>query len=104
MEKDDRFGFWIWGMAEAVNIAIRAEAADDFGTRRGVNGMALRADGDFAVVADPDLGLLAPDERPPRAGRNRTQDGTSFGEGLLFGGVRGGAEFAVDFVLVGVRQ
>ena len=71
MEEDDGFGFWIWGMAEVVNIAIGTEAADDLGTRRGINGMALRADGDFAVVANPDMGLLAPDERPPRAGWNR---------------------------------
>ncbi len=51
--------------------------------------MWVRADGDFAVVADADFGLLAPDERPPRTGWNRAQYGTFLGEGLLLGGVRG---------------
>jgi hypothetical protein len=44
--------------------------------------MALVADGDFAVVADADAGLLAPDVGPPRADGNGTDDGTFFGEGL----------------------
>jgi hypothetical protein len=66
--------------------------------------MALIANGDFAVVADADAGLLAPDEGPPRAWRCRTDHGSFFGEGLLVGGVGRLAEFAVDFVLVGVRD
>ena len=64
--------------------------------------MALGADGDFAVVADADAGLLAPDVGPPRAVGGGAEDGAFFGEGLLVGGVGCLAEFAVDFVLVGV--
>ena len=94
--------FWIWGVAEVVDVAIGAEAADDGGAGRSVNGMALGADGDFAVVADADAGLLAPDVGPPRAVGGGTEDGAFFGEGLLVGGVGCLAEFAVDFVLVGV--
>ena len=64
--------------------------------------MALGTDGDLAVVADADAGLLAPDIGPPRALRDGADHGALFGEGLLVGGVGCLAEFAVDFVLVGV--
>ncbi len=64
--------------------------------------MALGADRDFAVVADPDAGLLAPDKGPPRTGRNRTQNGVFYCERLFPGGVGCGGQFAVDFVVVGV--
>ena len=67
MEQDDGFGVGVWGMAEVVDVAIGAEAADDVGAGWGVNGVALGADGDFAVVADADAGLLAPDIGPPGA-------------------------------------
>ena len=66
--------------------------------------MALGAGGDFAVVADADAGLLAPDVRPPRTVWNGTKAGAFFGEGLLLGLERCLAEFAVDFVLVGVGE
>ena len=64
--------------------------------------MALGADGDFAVVTDADAGLLAPDVGPPRALRSGADDGAFFCEGLLVGGMGCQAEFAMDFVLVGV--
>ena len=104
MEQDDGFGFWIGGVAEVKDVAIRAQAADAGGAWRSINGLALGAGADFAVVADTDTGPLAPDKRPPRTRRDRTQDGAFFGEGLCSGGVRGGAEFAMDFVLVDVGQ
>ena len=66
--------------------------------------MALGADGDFAVVADADTGLLAPDKRPPGTSWGGTQHGAILGNGLLVGGVRSGAQFAVDFVLVGMGE
>lgn len=66
--------------------------------------MTLRADGHFAVVADAHARALAPDKGPPRTSGRWTQDGAVLGESLLTGGVRGGAQFAVDFVLVDVRQ
>ena len=91
-------------MTEVVDVAIGAEAADDGGARRSIQGLALGGDGDFAVVADADAGLLAPDKRPARTGGDGTQDGRFFKESLLPGGVRSGAGFAVDFVLVDVRQ
>jgi len=102
MEQDDGFGFGIGSMAEVVNVSIWAETADDGGAGWGVNGLALRADGDLAVVTDADAGLLAPDVGPPRTVGSGPEDGTFFGEGLLVGGVGCLAEFAVDFVLVGV--
>jgi len=49
------------------------------------NGLALGAGGDFAVVADPDAGPLAPDKRPPRTRRDRTQDRAFFRRGLVLG-------------------
>ena len=89
-------------MTEVEDVAVRAEAADDFGAGWSVDGVALGADGDFAVIADTDAGLLAPDVRPPGALGSGTEDGALVGEGLLVGGVRSQTEFAVDFVLVGV--
>ena len=62
------------------------------------------ADGDFAVVTDADTGLLAPDVGPPGAVGSGTDDGAFFCEGLLVGGVGCLAEFAVNFVLIGVGQ
>ena len=104
MEEDDGFGFWIGGVTEVIDVAIRAQAADDGGARWCINSLALRANGDFAIVADADTGLLAPDKGPPRTRRDGTQDGAFFGESFGSGGVWGGAEFAMDFMLVDVGQ
>jgi len=102
MEEDEGYGFWIWGVAEVVNVSIWAETTDDGGAGWGVNGLTLRADGDFGVVADADAGLLTPDERPPRTSRDGAELGAVFDERLLAGRVRSGLQFAMDFVLVGV--
>ena len=83
---------------------IGAQATDDGGARWSFNSLALGASRDFPVVADPDAGLLAPDKRPPRTARGRSQDGAFVGEGFGPGRVRGGAQFAMDFVLVAVGQ
>jgi hypothetical protein len=104
MEQDDGFCVFVRGVAEVVNVSIWAKAADDGGARRSVNGTALGTDRDFAVVTDADAGLLAPDVGPPRTVGTGPEDGTFFSEGLLLGGVGCLAEFAVDFVLVGVRD
>src|SRR5512137_225770 len=64
----------------------------------------MGADGDFAVVADSDSGLLAPDVRPPRAGWGGAQDGAILGQGMVTGGQWGGAQFAVDFMLVSMSE
>ena len=104
VEQDDGFGFGIRGLAQIVDVAVGPQAAEDGGTGRGSDGVALRVDGDFAVVADAHAGLQAPDIRPPGTGGSGTEHGTVFGQGLLAGGGRGGAQFAMDFVLVDVRQ
>ena len=66
--------------------------------------MALVADRDFAVVADPQAGLLTPDVGPPGTRGRGADGGAIFGEGLLEGLERGLAEFTMDFVLVDMRQ
>ena len=104
MEQDDGFGFQVWGVTEVEDVAIGAEAADDRGSGRGGDGLPLGADGDFAVVAHAHAGLLAPGEGPPRALGGGAHDGTFFGQRLLLGSARGLAQFAVDFVLIGVRD
>lgn len=91
-------------MTEVEGVTIGTEAADDFGAGWSVNGMALRSDGDFAVVADADAGLLTPDVGPPRALGCGADDGAFFCESLLVGGMGSDAEFAMDFVLIGVRD
>ena len=77
---------------------------DEAGAWRGVHGKAQGADGGFAVVADADGGAQAPDEAPPRAGWRRAELGAILREGLAVRGVGSGAEFAVDFVSVGVGE
>lgn len=104
MEEDDGYGFGIRGVAEVVEGAIWAETADDAGAGWGINGLALRANGDLAVVADADVGLLAPDVGPPGTLGDGADDGAVFGEGLLVGGLGCLAQFAVDFILVAVRD
>jgi hypothetical protein len=74
MQEDDGFGVGIRGVPEVVDVTIRAQATDDDGTGRGGEGVALVAHGGFAVVADADAGLLAPDVGPPRALWSRTDD------------------------------
>ena len=66
--------------------------------------MALEPDGDFAVLADADAGWLAPDKGPPRTSGYGTDGRAVLDAGLGWGGVGRGAEFAVDFLLVGVGQ
>ena len=102
MKQEDGFGVFVRGVTEVVDVAIGSQAADDFGAGWGVNGMALGADGDFAVVSNADAGLLAPDVGPPGAVGSGADDGAFFCEGLLMGGLGCRAEFAMDFVLVGV--
>ena len=77
---------------------------DEAGARRSIDGEAEVADGGLAVVADADGGAEAPDEAPPGAGRSRAEFGALFCEGLRAGGVGSGAEFAVDFVGIGVPK
>ena len=89
-------------MTEEKEVAVWTKTADEGGTRGGIKGLALVAHEDFAVVANADTSLLTPDVGPPGAGEGGTDDGAFFSEGLLVGGVGCLAEFAVDFMLIGV--
>jgi hypothetical protein len=60
MEQDDGFGVLIGGVAEIINVTVWTETTDDGGAWRCLNGLALGADGDFAIVTDANAGLLAP--------------------------------------------
>ena len=84
-------------------MTVGVNAEDDFGAGRDFEAEALGADGDAAVVADFDLGALAPNVGPPGAARHGPQDGAFF----LFGGVPGvlgfHVEFAMDFVRVAME-
>ncbi len=91
MEQDQGLGGRVRGVAEVVNVAVIAQAADDGGAGRSVQRVKLSADGNFAVVTDAHGGALAPDEGPPRAGWRRAQDGAFFPHGLVPGGLRRGA-------------
>lgn len=104
MEQDDGFGLWVRGVAEVVDVAVRAQATEDGGAGRGVHGLPLGTDGNLAVVANAHGGLLAPDKEPPRAAGHGAQDGAFFGQRLLPCGLRSHPQFAVDFVFVGVGQ
>jgi hypothetical protein len=92
------------GVAEVIDVTIWSQVTDHDGTWRSINRQSLGADGHLAVIADPDPSLLTPDKRPPGTRRSRSQGGALAGGGLGASGLRGRAQFAMDFVLVGVRQ
>ena len=102
VKQADGFGGGIGGMTEVVDVPIWAKAADDDGTGLGGDGVPLVANGDFAIVADANADLLAPDVGPPRTFRGWADHRALGGERLPVGGVGCLAEFAVEFVLVGV--
>ena len=104
VEEDDGFCVFVWGVTEIVDVAIGAEAAQDGGAGWSVNGLALGADRDFAIVADADAGSLAPDVGPPRTLGDGPEDGAVFRQCLLLGGVGCHAQFTVDLMLVGVGE
>jgi hypothetical protein len=104
MHEDNGFGFGIWSLFKVIKVTIGAQTADDFGTRGSINGLALRTNGDFTVIADADLGLLAPDEGPPRTGWERAQGGMFLGESLLLCSERSHSQFSVDFMSVDVWE
>ena len=104
MEQDDGFCIFVRSLAEVVNVSIGAKAANDGGAGRSVDGLALGADRDLAVVTDADSGLLTPDVGPPGTSGRGADGGAIFGEGLLVGLEGGLAEFTVDFMLIGMRD
>jgi hypothetical protein len=66
--------------------------------------VAGQANGDFAVLAHTHGDALAPDVGPPGTGGDGAEDGALFGQGLVPGSLGRGAQFAVDFMSVGVGQ
>jgi hypothetical protein len=97
MEQNDRFGLWVRGVEPVVNIAVGVEGADDAGTGRRGDGVALGTDGNLAIVADPHVGAPAPDEGPPGTGRSWAEQAAVVSEGLGFSSVRRGAEVRGGF-------
>lgn len=87
---------------EEEDVAVEDLAFDDARTRRGVDRKAEGTDGDFAIVADEDRGSEAPDEAPPRAGGSWPDDGVILLQRGLVSGLWSGADFAMEFVSVGV--
>ena len=64
----------------------------------------MSADRDFAVVADTQAGLLTSDVGPPGTSGGGTDGGAIFSDSLLVGLERCLAEFAMDFMLIGMRD
>ena len=108
--------FWGWEMEEKDgelsvdgsveedgDIAVGMKAAGDGGAAGPLAAQALGANGDAPIGAHFGLGSLAPDIGPPRAVWGRAQRGALFLERKVPGGLRGGAQFAVDFFLVVVE-
>jgi len=104
MEQDEGVGLWLWGKTEGKDVTIWAETTDDVGTWGGVDQVTLVAGRDFTIIADAAAGLLAPAVGPPGARRPRADDRAFLSEGLSIGGAGCLAQFAVDFILVGVGE
>ena len=85
------------------DVAIRMKAAGDAGAAGSFDAQALGADGDALIGTDFGWRTLAPDIGPPRALWSGPQDGALFLESKVPSGLRGGAQFAVDFLLVVVE-
>jgi len=68
VEQDDGFGTWVGGVAEVIDVAVGAQAANDCGPGWCGHRLSLGTDGDLAIVADAHGGALAPDKGPPGAG------------------------------------
>ena len=84
-------------------VAVWMETTGDGGAAGAFDAEALGAEGDTLIGADFGLGALAPDVGPPRAVWRRAQGGAFLRESQLPGGLRGGAQFAVAFLLVVVK-
>ena len=104
MEQNEGFALGVWRVLEVKEVSVGSQAADDGRAGRGGNGMTLVVNGDFAIIADADMGALAPNIGPPGTGGGGAQNRAFFRQGQVASRVRGGAEFAVDFVLVGVGK
>ena len=78
MEQNQRFGLGVWGVVEVKEVAVGSQAADDDRAGRGGNGMTLVVYGDFAIIADADMGALAPYIGPLATGGGGAQDGAFF--------------------------
>ena len=104
MEQNEGFGLGVWRVLEVREVSVGSQAADDGRAGWGGNGMTLVVNGDFAIIADADMGTLAPNIGPPGTGGSGAQNRAFFRQGQVASRVRGGAEFAVDFVLVGVGK
>jgi hypothetical protein len=104
VEQNERLGLGVWAVVEAEEVAVGSPAAENGRAGWGSNGMTWVVYGDFAIIADANMGALAPNIGPPGTGGGGVQDGAFFRQGQVTSCVRGGAEFAVDFVLVRVGK
>ena len=78
-------------------------AKDELGGWRSLDPELLRANGHSAIGADSDGRTQTPDERPPRAAWDRTQDAALFLLSQVPGLLRFHLQFAVNFVLIAVQ-
>ena len=79
VEQNQRVGLGVWGVVEVEEVTVGSQAAEDGGAGRGGNGMTLVVYGDFAIIADADMGALAPNVGPPGTGGGRAQNRAFFG-------------------------
>ncbi len=97
-EEDDGFFKRVGLVGEEGNIAIGVLAVDDLGARRAGDPQAFQACRDAPIGADGDGGADTPNVSPPRAAGCRAQDVLLFLPGAAGGGLRGAADFPVDFL------
>ena len=102
MSPDDGLGFGVRGSTEGAAVSVGSLAAQDRTARRGVEALALSADGHLAGGADSARGFAGSRQRATTGRRARA--GARSGLRARLAGVRRQPQFTVNFVLVGVRQ
>ena len=103
-EDDEGPGIWFGMVFEDGVVTGGVGAEDKPGAGFGFYAHGQFADADAAVGADLDSRALAPDERPPRAGRDGPQRGAVFFTSFVPGALGCHAQFAMFFMKVTMGQ
>jgi hypothetical protein len=99
-KEDDGFGFWIGLVGQNRMMPGGMVTEDELSSGSGLDAEELGADRHASIRADLDGSAQAPDERPPGAARDGTQNAAFLLLSQVPSPLGFHLEFAVNFVLV----